>query len=101
MKRWAMRWYQETQGCMDCRLTDPFSLTFDHVRGTKEFYIGGGPGQDKSWPRLWAEIQKCDVVCFNCHLSRERKRKPLPPPPIVNEMPLGGKRRWYSLTRFG
>lgn len=56
--------------CADCGVQYPYYvMDFDHVRGTKLFNIGEGAtnfGQE----RLLAEIEKCDVVCANCHRER-------------------------------
>ena len=72
--RTGIRWYKQTNGCMDCGITDWRVLEFDHIpeRGAKLFNIGG-----TTWnalPTLWKEIQKCDVVCANCHAIRTRER---------------------------
>lgn len=60
-------------GCVDCRVWGPAEiLTFDHVRGTKEFCIG--QKWDASLERLQAEMAKCEIVCFNCHQLRTVRR---------------------------
>ena len=56
--------------CQDCNSTD--HLTFDHVRGKKEFNIGDGARH--GWDRLKKEIAKCEVVCRSCHNVREYLR---------------------------
>lgn len=64
--------YFEAHPCVDCGETDPVVLEFDHLRD-KEFTIGQIVG-DSSWPRLVAEIAKCQVVCRNCHGRRTKQR---------------------------
>jgi hypothetical protein len=75
--------------CADCggRFGWRF-MHFDHVRGTKRFDIsqafrghrgGGGlsvAGFSKPWSEadVWVEIEKCDVVCANCHAIRGHRR---------------------------
>lgn len=58
------------QPCADCGIQyPPCVMEFDHVRGTKSFNIGG----NSSWlshQKLLKEIEKCDVVCANCHAMR-------------------------------
>lgn len=43
------------------------SLTFHHVDpNEKEFGIGGR-GQTRSWEKIKKELDKCVLVCANCH----------------------------------
>ena len=90
IRQWILRWYRTDRGCADCGEKDSVVLTFDHENGDKEFDIARG-SQDVAWPKLWAEVQKCAVVCFNCHMKRERTRQPYVEPPIVNWAPTGWK----------
>lgn len=58
------------RGCMDCGYNKyPFVLQFDHVRGQKQFTIGTSIG-NRPLQALLDEIEKCDVVCGNCHAVR-------------------------------
>lgn len=61
--------------CADCGVLYPAPImTFDHRPGTeKKFNIGCPPGK-KTITALLAEIDKCDVVCRNCHGLREYSR---------------------------
>lgn len=56
--------------CVDCGETDIVVLTFDHVRGVKEFDISNGFRAGYSTERLATEIAKCDVRCANCHMRK-------------------------------
>jgi len=51
--------------CERCGEADPNVLDFDHVRDkvrhVTEIALGGG------WSALLAEIEKCRVLCANCH----------------------------------
>ena len=58
--------------CVDCGETDPVVLEFDHLRD-KEFGISSGI-RDRNWEAVLNEIDKCDVVCANCHRRRTAKR---------------------------
>ena len=58
--------------CTDCGEIDPLVLEFDHLGG-KEFNIAAGIRYRK-WSLVLAEIQKCEVVCANCHRRRTLRR---------------------------
>jgi len=61
-------------GCADCGYNKhPEALDFDHVRGEKSFAIA--TGRNYSLSRLLDEIDKCDVVCANCHRVRTADRR--------------------------
>lgn len=61
-------------GCTDCGFAaHPAALQFDHVRGVKAFEIGSRPGM--AWDRILTEIEKCDIVCANCHAIRTANRR--------------------------
>jgi hypothetical protein len=51
------------------------TLTFDHVRGTKKGELANMIGRGRSIETIKEEIRKCEVVCFNCHMRREHKRR--------------------------
>lgn len=61
--------------CQDCGETNTLVLTFDHVRGKKKGNISDMVGNGWSIETIIVEIEKCDVVCFNCHMKREYKRR--------------------------
>lgn len=54
--------------CADCGECDPLVLEFDHLRD-KSFNIAQGL-RNHSWQAVLAEIEKCEVVCANCHRRR-------------------------------
>ena len=58
--------------CVDCGESDPVVLEFDHLRD-KEFNIGAAIARN-SWARILKEMEKCEVVCRNCHRRRESTR---------------------------
>jgi hypothetical protein len=56
--------------CADCKITYPhYVMQFDHVRGEKLFTIGASVSL-YGIPSIKAEIEKCEVVCANCHSTR-------------------------------
>jgi hypothetical protein len=59
--------------CRDCGETDPMVLEFDHMRD-KSFNIGGGLPY-RNWASILAEIEKCEVVCANCHQRRTARER--------------------------
>jgi hypothetical protein len=61
--------------CMDCGKKFPtICMDFDHVRGIKVRHVSTfRTGTEKS---LMAEIDKCDIVCANCHRMRTQSRFP-------------------------
>jgi hypothetical protein len=58
--------------CVDCGETDPIVLEFDHL-DTKRFNISTGI-RDRAWADVLAEMEKCEVVCANCHRRRSARR---------------------------
>ena len=54
------------RGCSVCGYkSHAAALDFNHVRGDKKFNISQDPKVALS--KLLAEIEKCDVLCANCH----------------------------------
>jgi hypothetical protein len=66
--------YLRRNPCTDCGEKDIVVLEFDHVRGKKFRDVSKLTNQCKQWPVVWKEIQKCEVVCSNCHKRRTAKR---------------------------
>ena len=59
-------------GCVDCGETDVMVLEFDHL-SDKEFDISVGM-RKRGWSAVLEEIEKCEVVCGNCHRRRTARR---------------------------
>lgn len=60
--------------CADCKGTfPPECMDFDHISGTKiaaiSTLINTAP-----WPVVLAELEKCELVCANCHRIRSKER---------------------------
>jgi hypothetical protein len=61
--------------CAECeKRFDPVAMDFDHVRGKKSFTIGKA-SLDRHWDLVLKEIEKCEVVCSNCHRIRTKQRR--------------------------
>ena len=68
--------YKESKPCADCRKFYPhYIMVFDHLPGLKKVgnisdMIRNGATPEK----LRLEMDKCDVVCSNCHAERTHQR---------------------------
>jgi hypothetical protein len=68
--------YKVRSGCVDCGYnTHPRALDFDHIGTDKTGDVGRLAHSRIAWPRLLAEIAKCEVVCANCHRIRTYERE--------------------------
>ncbi len=66
----------EFNTCVDCDVQyPPYVLEFDHVDPKTKLFNVGNASSAPSMEALIAECDKCDVVCSNCHKTREYKRK--------------------------
>lgn len=69
-----MHAYLASSRCVDCGLDDFCVLEFDHRDPTeKEAEVGHLARRSPSWAVVLREIEKCDVVCANCHRMRSAK----------------------------
>ncbi len=59
--------------CVDCGERDPVVLEFDHL-ADKEFEVCSNLA-GRSWKSILAEMEKCEVVCSNCHRRRTAQRR--------------------------
>jgi len=68
--------YQLKMGCADCGYKKhPAALEFDHLPGTEKLFNIGEEIGNRSVESIWSEIEKCEVVCANCHAIRTAKRR--------------------------
>ena len=64
--------------CADCKTRFHYSvMEFDHVRDKKLFNISECSKRWTTKIGLLEEIEKCDVVCANCHRMRTFNRLPV------------------------
>ena len=62
--------------CMDCKQTfHPIAMDFDHVRGIKVKAISQMINNGFSLEKIKIEIEKCELVCSNCHRIRTYERR--------------------------
>lgn len=66
--------YKLEKGCTDCGYNEnDVALDFDHIRD-KKFNLSILSRRYVSIGSLKKEIEKCEVVCSNCHRVRTQKR---------------------------
>ncbi len=63
-------------GCADCGADDPLVLEFDHLGDEKTGDVSQMAWAGKGAERILAELEKCEVVCVNCHKRRTYSRMP-------------------------
>ena len=67
--------YKLDLGCVDCHYnTHAEALDFDHI-WDKEFNVSDMVRLGYSWANILVEIEKCEVVCANCHRVRTAQRR--------------------------
>lgn len=62
--------------CLDCDESDMLVLELDHCRGSKVKEVTSLANSAVSIQALKDEIDKCDIVCANCHRRRTFNRRP-------------------------
>ncbi len=66
-RKWLVE-YKRTLSCACCGENHPATLTFHHRKSSdKKFEIGNAVALGVSLEKIIAEIEKCDVLCANCH----------------------------------
>jgi hypothetical protein len=58
--------YKQTRGCANCDESDPRSLVFHHT-GEKRQSVSQLVSDGRQREEIEREIEKCDVLCANCH----------------------------------
>ena len=72
-RNFVMR-FLEGKKCTDCPNLDTRVFEFDHVKGKKFKDINKMVAGGYSLKVLIKEIEKCDIVCANCHRIRTLNR---------------------------
>ena len=62
--------YLKSHSCTDCGIANPIVLEFDHRDRQLKFSEVAKMMVNMRWPRVRAEIEKCDLRCVNCHRRR-------------------------------
>ncbi len=66
-RKWLIE-YKKTLSCVRCGENHPATFNFHHkITSEKSFEIGNAICLGVSLKRLMAEIEKCEVLCANCH----------------------------------
>jgi hypothetical protein len=65
-----LREYRSKLGCQECQENHPACLQFHHVDpNTKEINLSFAANRGWSKKRILKEIEKCIVLCANCHFK--------------------------------
>lgn len=66
----AQRWFNSLKlelSCVECDESHPACLDFHHREGETKLFNLAGAWKRHSRQKILDEIQKCDVLCANCH----------------------------------
>lgn len=67
---------KKTLSCKTCGESHPATLDFHHKNPEeKEIIISRAVGRNWGWNSLKKEIDKCDVLCANCHRKLHYEEK--------------------------
>lgn len=67
--------YKQSRRCADCKEDYPYwIMDFDHL-SNKEFGIAQYSKHTLDLEKIKKEIEKCEVVCANCHRNRTHFRQ--------------------------
>jgi hypothetical protein len=90
--------YFASHPCVDCGEDDPVVLEFDHLDADAKSFSIGRSLPYRNWEGILAEIEKCEVVCANCHRRRtDRAQGHLPGDPDSDGLRQG---RWRAADRI-
>lgn len=68
-----IRKLKESTPCTDCGIHYPYYIMdFDHISGNKKNIVSAMT--QESFELVLAEINKCEIVCANCHRKRTFER---------------------------
>jgi len=67
--------FLQSHPCEHCGESDPYVLTFHHVNGQKKMNLSQMVNQGYSLEALLKEMGKCIVLCANCHMREEKKKR--------------------------
>lgn len=73
-------WFQEHKRnlkCIICNENHPATIDFHHNQGEKEHGISKMVAEGYSIERIKKEINKCEVLCSNCHRKKHFKNNKL------------------------
>lgn len=84
--------FKASKGCQ-CGEVDPVALDFHHTDGDKEINVSDALRRGWGKDRLVQEMQKCQVICSNCHRKLHAGREI-----IVGTMAPGSEAKKYRAT---
>jgi len=58
---------KEEKGCKRCGVRNPVVLDFHHKEGEDKLLSVGGVRRAVGFEQIQREVEKCEVVCANCH----------------------------------
>ena len=67
--------YLSSHPCIKCGQSNPVVLEFDHVRGRKKMAVSEMVRAGYSIAAIQKEINKCQVLCANCHREKTSKER--------------------------
>jgi len=68
VKQWVFE-YKQTHPCIECGADHPAYLVFHHRDPTaKDLEVANMISRGWGLRRIEKEIEKCDVLCANCHM---------------------------------
>lgn len=57
--------------CLDCGISYPYYvMDYDHIKGVKKFNLSIAASKYRSMKSVLEEMEKCEIVCANCHRER-------------------------------
>lgn len=71
-------WFRELKAhpCTDCGVSYPYYvMDFDHITDDKEINPSAMINHGWSKERILKELEKCELVCSNCHRIRTHERR--------------------------
>ena len=67
----VLRRYKMWKGCKTCGYKEHYAaLTFDHRDPKDKLFSITQRLASISWEKIKAEVEKCDILCFNCHMIK-------------------------------
>ena len=76
-RQWVTEYKRASDGCNNCVESMPVTLDFHHLEN-KDMRISSMVSSGRSLEEIKQEIQKCELLCANCH----RKEHFEPPPEV-------------------
>ncbi len=71
-----VRTLKEENPCTDCGLHyEYYVMQYDHTSDNKDACVAKLVAHHHSILRIQAEIDKCELVCANCHAERTHQRR--------------------------